>query len=130
MKALVSFCSLSSATLKPLKKGSGKLFRSLGVPQGLVLGPSQNQLPPWSHVLSPRSGRTDRQSDCPFEGPGTASQHRSLLRFVLVGKEPRDAYRALCTVYLTVFWSVCVTPSFPGHFFFFPLHLRQGEGVF
>lgn len=35
-----------SYSQNPLKKGSGKLFRSLGVPQGLVLGPSQTSYRP------------------------------------------------------------------------------------
>lgn len=63
MKALISFCSLSSATRKTLKKGSGKLFRLLGVPQGLVLGPSQTSYRPGA-MFFPRGvvEQTDSQT--------------------------------------------------------------------
>lgn len=95
----VSFCSPSSATRKKRLREAIPLTRC---PPGVSPGTISNQLLPWSHVLSPRSGRTDRQSDCPFGGPGTASQHTNLPRFILVGEEPSGAYGALCTVYLTV----------------------------
>lgn len=96
----VSFCSPSSATHK---KRLREAIPLAWCPPGVSPGTISNQLPPWSHVLSLRSGRTDRQSDCPFEGPGTASQHTNLPRFILVRKEPSGAYRAPCTVYLTVY---------------------------
>lgn len=49
----------------PEKRGSENQFCLVGVPQGLVLGPSQISYSPGAMFFPPRSGTADRQSDCP-----------------------------------------------------------------
>lgn len=89
MKALLSLRLPTATKLLCLQKPY-KRFREPILPgwcpPGVSPGTISNQLQPWSHVLSPRSGTTDRQSDCPSYGPGAASQHTSLLRSPLAEK--------------------------------------------
>lgn len=91
MKALLLF-PLSSATKlhclqMPEKRGSENLVCLAGVPQGLVLGPSQISYSPGG-MFSPQGvgPQTDSQAAAhpPLHGPGAASQHTTLQRTSLV----------------------------------------------
>lgn len=98
MKALVSFCSLSSATLKTLKKGSGKLFHSLDVPQGLVLGPSQTSYRPGA-MFFPQGVVEQTDSQAAHSRVQAQPANTRLPRLVLVGKESRKLI-GLCALYI------------------------------
>lgn len=98
MKALLLFC-LSTATKlhclqKPEKRGSEKQFCLVGVPQGLVLGPSQISYSPGAMFFPQgEAPQTDSQTAHPVLcGPGAASQHTTLLRSSLAEREFSGAY--------------------------------------
>lgn len=117
MKALLSFRLPTATKLLCLQKPY-KRFREPILPgwcpPGVSPGTISNQLQPWSHVLSPRSGTTDRQSDCPSYGPGAASQHTSLLRSPLAEREPSGAYaEGSAYIWLSICLSVWHLPMSP-----------------
>lgn len=79
MKAFLLFASPqlpSSTVFKSLKRGSENQFCLVGVPQGLVLGPSQISYSPGA-MFFPQgvAQQTDSQTAHPvLYGPGAASQ--------------------------------------------------------
>lgn len=82
-------------------------------PPGVSPGTISNQLQPWSHVLSPRSGTTDRQSDCPSSAiwPRRSQLAHNSPEILLSGK---GAQWSLCwglCLYPAVSLSLCLTPS-------------------
>ncbi|AWP05438.1 Hypothetical protein SMAX5B_011436 [Scophthalmus maximus] len=74
---------------KPEKRGSENQFSVVGVPQGLVLGPSQVSYSPGAMFFPQGAAlQTDSQTAPPVLcGPCTASQGTTLLRSSLVERE-------------------------------------------
>lgn len=116
MKALLLF-RLSTGTKhhclrKPEKRGSEKQFCLVGVPQGLVLGPSQISYSPGA-MFFPQgvAPQTDSQTAHPvLRGPGAASQHTTLMRASLVERELSGAYaEGFAYIWLSVILSDILT---------------------
>lgn len=104
-----------TACKKPKKRGSEKQFCLVGVPQGLVLGPSQISYSPGA-MFFPQgvAPQTDSQTARPvLYGPGAASQPAyNSPEILLSGK---GAQWSLCwglCLYLAVCLSFCLTPSY------------------
>lgn len=105
-----------TACKKPKKRGSEKQFCLVGVPQGLVLGPSQISYSPGA-MFYPQgvAPQTDSQTARPvLYGPGAASQHTTLLRSSLVERELSGAYaEGSACIWLSVCLSVWHPPVSP-----------------
>lgn len=102
---------------KPEKRGSENQFCLVGVPQGLVLGPSQISYSPGAMFFPPRSGTADRQSDCPScaawpEHNQTAHNSPEIL------PSGKRAQWSLCwrlCLYVAVYVSVFLCDTLPCH---------------
>lgn len=108
---------------KPKKRGSENQFCLVGVPQGLVPGPSQISYSPGAMFFPPRSGTADRQSDCPscVAWPDQRQTAHNSLEILPCGKR---AHWSLCRR-LGLYGAVYLCDTLPCHRILFHFSLMS-----